>query len=150
MINSLFRRFIKILDLICSFFFPELQVISIISFQSSTQIIARLHLVLSTSLSFYHPFVYRSYSWRLYMVLHQGFLSFFNCSSRFFSESRSVKLYSKINMVLNTCLFWEVQAFFILHSVVQFFLSYLLRWCYVILDNFLHVSWFTSCQEWDN
>ena len=90
----------------------------------------------STSLSFYHPFVYRSSSWRLYMVLPQGFLSFFNCSSRFLSESRSIKLYSKINMVLNTCLFWGVQTFFILHFEVKFFLRYLLRWCYVILDNF--------------
>ena len=29
-----------------------------------------------------------------------------------------------------------LQVFFILHSEVQFFLSYLLRWCYVIVDNF--------------
>ena len=28
------------------------------------------------------------------------------------------------------------QEFFILHSKVQFFLFYLLRWCYIILDNF--------------
>ena len=27
------------------------------------------------------------------------------------------------------------QAFFIVHSEVQFFLPYLLRWCYVSLDN---------------
>ena len=33
-------------------------------------------------------------------------------------------------------LFKGAQAFFILHSEVQFFLPYLLRWCYVILDNF--------------
>ena len=32
--NSLFRRFIKILDFICSSFFPEFQVFSVISFQS--------------------------------------------------------------------------------------------------------------------
>ena len=69
------------------------------------------------------------------MVAHQGFLSFFNCSSRFLSESRPIKLYSKINMVLNTCLSWRVQAFFISHSEVQFFLPYRLRWCYIILDN---------------
>ena len=85
---------------------------------------------------FLSSFHYRSSSWRLYMVVHQRFFSFFNCSSRFLSESRSVKLYSKINMVLNTCLSWGVQAFFISHSKVQFFLPYLLRWCYVILDNF--------------
>ena len=33
-------------------------------------------------------------------------------------------------------LFRGVQAFFILHPKVQFVLSYLLRWCYVIFDNF--------------
>ena len=48
-------------------------------------------------------FYYRSSSWRLNMVVRQGFLSFFNCSSRFLSELRSAKLYSKINMVFNTC-----------------------------------------------
>lgn len=31
---------------------------------------------------------------------------------------------------------------------MQFFLPYLLWWCYVTLDNFLHVSWFICCQEW--
>ena len=31
---------------------------------------------------------------------------------------------------------------------MQFFLPYPLRWCYVTLDNFLHVSRFTCCQEW--
>ena len=37
------------------------------------------------------------------MMVHQGFLSFSFCSSRFLSELRSAKLHSKINMVLNTC-----------------------------------------------
>ena len=72
-----------------------------------------------------------------YMVVRQWFLSFFNCSSRFLLKLWSVKLYSKINMVLNTCFcFGGAQVFFILHSKVQFFFSCLLRWCYVILDNF--------------
>ena len=48
-------------------------------------------------------FYYRSSSWRFYMVVHQGFLSFCNCSSRFLSKLWSAKLYSRINMVLNTC-----------------------------------------------
>ena len=52
---------------------------------------------------FLSSFYYRSSSWRLYMVVRQGFFSFFNCSSRFLSKLRSAKLYSKINMVLNTC-----------------------------------------------
>ena len=79
------------------------------------------HLVLSTSLHFYHSSITGVLT-EVHMVVHQGFFSFFNCSSRFPSESGSVKLYSKINMVLNTCLSWGVQAFFILHSEVQFFL----------------------------
>ena len=37
------------------------------------------------------------------MVVNQGFLSSFNCSSRFLSKLRSAKLYSKLNMVFNTC-----------------------------------------------
>ena len=52
---------------------------------------------------FLSSFYYRSSSWRLYMVVHQGFLSFFNCSSRFLLKLWPAKLYSKINMVLNTC-----------------------------------------------
>ena len=52
---------------------------------------------------FLSSFYYRSSSWRLHMVVRQGFLSSFNCSSRFLLKLRSAKLYSKINMVLNTC-----------------------------------------------
>ena len=52
---------------------------------------------------FLSSFYYRSSSWRLYMVVRQGFFSFFNCSSRFLSKLWSAKLYSKINMVPNTC-----------------------------------------------
>ena len=65
---------------------------------------------------------------RIPFILH----SFF----KIFLKLRSTKLYSKINMVPNTCFVWGVQAFFILPSKVQFFLPYHLRWCYVILDNF--------------
>src|SRR4051812_6900370 len=56
---------------------------------------------------FLSSFYYRSSSWRLYMVVHQGFLSFSICSSRFLSELRSAKLYSQLNMVLNTCFVWR-------------------------------------------
>ena len=80
-------------------------------------------------------FYYRSSSWRLYMVVRQGFVSFFNCSSRFLSESRSVKLYSKKTWCSTHVLFCGVQPFFFLHSEVQFVLPYHLRWCYVILDH---------------
>ena len=37
------------------------------------------------------------------MMVHQGFLSFSFCSSRLLSKLWPAKLYSKINMVLNTC-----------------------------------------------
>ena len=66
---------------------------------------------------FLSSFYYRSSSWSLYMVVHQGFFSFFNCSSRFLSMSRSVKLYSKINMVFNTCLVLRSSS--ILHLAFQ-------------------------------
>ena len=56
------------------------------------------------------------------MVVRQGFFSFFNCSSRYLSMLWSVKLYFK-------------------HSSSHIlecnsFISRLLRWCYVIVDNF--------------
>ena len=67
---------------------------------------------------FYHPFVYRSTSWRLYMVVRQGFLSFSFSSSRFFfSKLRSAKLHSKINMVFNTC--FVLRSSRILHLAFQ-------------------------------
>ena len=97
---------------------------------------------------FLSSFYYRSSSWRLYMVVHQGFLSFFNCSSRFLSKLWPAKLYSKINMVLNTCLVLRSSSILHLAFWGAILLPYLLRWCYVTLDNFLHVSWFICCQEW--
>ena len=73
-------------------------------------IVAKLHLNhrMDSPCVFNFPFVwslfyYRSSSWRLYMVVHQGFLSFFNCSSRFLLKLWPARLYSKINMVFNTC-----------------------------------------------
>ena len=108
MINSLFRRFIKILDFGCSSFFPEFQVFSVISFQSFTlslQGFSRNSFQLS--LFVWSFFYYWSSSWRLYMVVRQGFLSFFNCPQDFLSKLRSAKLYSQINMVLNMSCFEE-------------------------------------------
>ena len=70
------------------------------------------------------------------MVVRQGFLSSFNSSSRFLSKLRSAQLYSKINMVLNTCFVLRSSSILHLASEVQFFLPYLFRWCYIILDNF--------------
>ena len=97
---------------------------------------------------FLSSFYYRSSSWRLYMVVHQGFLSFFNCSSRFLSELWFAKLYSKINMVFNTCFVLRSSSILPLASKVQF--SYLIFWDGVIsfLTVSLQVLWFTSFQEW--
>ena len=85
---------------------------------------------------FLSSFYYWSSSWRLYMMVHQGFLSFSFCSSRFLSKLWSAKLYSKLNMVLNTC--FVLRSSSILHLAFQsaILLPYLLRWCYVTLDNF--------------
>ena len=82
------------------------------------------------------------------MVVRQGFLSFFICSSRFLSRWWSAKLYSKLNMVLNTCVVLRGSSILHLAFLSAMLLPYLLRWCYIILDNFLHVSWFICCQEW--
>ena len=70
------------------------------------------------------------------MVVRQGFLSFFNCSSRFLSELWSARLYSKINMVFNTCLVLRSSS--ILHLAFQSAFPSTLssRWRYIILDNF--------------
>ena len=84
--NSLFRRFIKILNFICSSFFPGVP-------RSLTYITTNIYLIIARlqSYSFHpsllcdHSFDYRSSSWRFYMVVHQGFNSFSKCSSRFFS-----------------------------------------------------------------
>ena len=119
MINSLFRRFIishsqfEMLHLS----FPEFQ-------DFPHYLIAKIHLnhykdspcVFNFSfLPFDHSFVYRSSSWRFYMMVHQEFNSFSKRPLRFFSK--------------------ELKFFFILHSDVQFLLSHILRWYYVILDN---------------
>ena len=70
---------------------------------------------------FLSSFYYRSSSWRLYMVGRQGFFSFFNCSSRFLSKLRSAKLYSKINMMFNTCLVLRSLSILQFATEAQFF-----------------------------
>ena len=62
-------------------------------------------------------FYYRSSPWKIYMMVHQGFFSFFNCSSRFLLKLWSAKLYSKVNMVLNTCFVLRISS--ILHLAFQ-------------------------------
>ena len=83
----------------------------------------------STSLSFRYPFIYRSSSWRCYMMVHKGFNSFSKCSSRFFSDE--LKHSSSCNPECNS-------SFRINRGGI---ISFLIIW--------VHVSWFTCCQEWD-
>ena len=86
---------------------------------------------------FLSSFHYRSSSWRLYMMVRQGFFSFFNCSSRLLSKLWPAKLYSKINMVLNTCFVLRLQVFFFLHLEVQLILHILLNWSFAFLHSSL-------------
>ena len=110
-------------------------------------IISKLHLIIARLLpeffSTFHFvwsfFYYRSSSWRLYMVVRQGFLSFFNCFSRFLSELWSVKLYSKINMVLNT--YFVLWSSSILHLAFRSAILSLLSFEMVLCHSWL----FSSC-----
>ena len=78
--------------------------------------------------SFLSFFYYRSSSWRFYMVLHQGFNSFSNCSSRFLLEEfkHSSSCIPKCNSLY--LIFWDGVMSFLMFS--------------------LRGSWFTSYQEW--
>ena len=79
--------------------------------RSVNYIITKIHLIIARlqsyslhpSLPFDHSFITRVLH-GCYMVVRQGFFSLFNCSSRFLSALRSSNLYSKLNMVFNTCL----------------------------------------------
>ena len=66
-------------------------------------------------LSFYHPFYYQSSSWRFYIMVQQGFNSFSKCSSRFLLEE------------------FKYSSSWIRSANL---LPFLLRWCYIILENF--------------
>ena len=114
--NFLFRRFIKILDLICSSFFSGVPSVSALSLREAP---SKSSQGFTLCFQFLFPFVwssfcYRSSSWRLYMVVRQEFFSFFNCSSRFISELLiRHAIYSKLNVVQNTCLVLRISS--ILH-----------------------------------
>ena len=102
------------------------------------------------NLSFFlSPFYYRSSSWRLYMVVRQGFFSFFNCSSRFLSKLWPAKLYSKVKHGVQHMFFSEEFKYSssCISKCNSFYLSF---WGGVMsfLTISIHVSWFTCCQEW--
>ena len=130
MINSLFRRFIKILDLNCSSYLcPGVPT-------SRNYITTEIHLnhykdspcVFNFS-CFYHHFVYRSSSWMFYMMVHRGFISFSKRSSTFFSVE--FKHSSSCNPEFNS--FYRI----IWGGIMSFLMISLCG------------SWFTCCQDWD-
>ena len=97
------------------------------------------------NLSFFlSSFYYRSSSWRLYMVLRQGFFSFFNCSSRILSELRSAKPYYKINMVLNT--YFVLWSSSILHLAFRSAILSLLSFEVVLCHSWLFPFVFHDSQ----
>ena len=81
---------------------------------------------------FLSSFHYRSSSWRLYMVVRQGFFSFFNISL----EVMICRAILKIKHGVQHMFCFEAFKYSSSYIQVQFFLPYLLKWCYVILDNF--------------
>ena len=89
---------------------------------------------------FLSSFYYQIFSWRLYMVVRQGFFSFFNCSSRFLSKLWSAKLYSKINMVFNTCFVLRSSSILLLafRSAIRSTLSFEVVLCH----SWQFPSWF--------
>ena len=74
-------------------------------------------------------FYHRSSSWRLYMMVHQGFNSFSKFSLRFFSEE----------LKFSSSCYPECNSFF--RIIGGGIMSLLIIW--------VHFSRFTCCQEWD-
>ena len=123
--NSLFWRLIKFsIPGVWSFFSGDPS--------SLNYLVVKLHLnhykvspcVFNFSL-FSLSFVYRSSSWRFYMMVHQWFNSFSKCSSRFFSEE--LKFSSSYNPECNsfTHIFWGgVMSFLIISLRASCFTSY--------------------------
>ena len=83
--NSLFRRLIKFSVSFVSSLFSEVPRFSALyHHEDSSKSSQDSPCVVNLScLPFDHSFVYRSSSWRFYMVVLQGFNSFSKCSSRF-------------------------------------------------------------------
>ena len=124
--NSLFRRFIKILDFFRSSFFPGVP-------RSLNYITTEIHLNHYKA----SPCVVNFFFFLSSFCLPEFFMeALHSCSSRilfilqlFFKISLDVMIRQtilKINMVPNTCFVWGFQAFFILPSEVQFF--YIIYW----------------------
>ena len=127
MINSLFRRPLKFsVSFVSSSLFPGVP--SSNYHGGPSESLQGLTLCFQF-LFLFIPFVYRSSSWRFYMMVHQGFNSFSKCSSRF--SAKRLKLSSYCNP--------ECNSFF--RIIGDGIMSLLIIW--------IHVSWFTCCHEWD-
>ena len=102
MINSLFRRFIKILDLnYSSFFYRSSNLFQLYHHGDSSKSLQGFTLHFQLLFPFvWSSFCYRSSSWRFYMMVHQGFNSFSKFSSRFFSKE--LKYSSSCNSECNS------------------------------------------------
>ena len=126
MINSLFRRFIKILDFFCSSFFSRVPGLP-------HYLVAKLHLNHRKASPCVFNFTFLSF--RLIILL----------LPEFFMEALhdgSSRIYFLLEAFIKI-LFRGAQVFFILHFKVQFFQPYHWSWYYVILDNLsscFHVS----------
>ena len=132
MINSLFRRPFKFsVSFVSSSLFPGVPT-------SFNYITMEIHLnrykdspcvfFNFSFLLFDHSFVYWSSSRRLYMRVHQRNNSFSKCSLRFFSKE----------LKLSSSCYPECNSFF--RIIGGGIMPFLIIW--------VHVSWFTCCQEW--
>ena len=148
-VNSLFWRFIKILDLICSSFFPEFQVFLGYTIVKLHLNHCKAHLVLSTSLSFYHSFI----TGVLTKAQH-------GCPSRtpfilqlFFKISLEAKIRQAIlkNKHGAQHMFFPKEFKYSSCCIPKCNSLYLIFWDGVMsfLIISLRGSWFTSYQEWD-
>ena len=146
MINSLSRRFIKILDFIWSSFFSGVPGFPL-------YLIAKLHPIIARLQSYsFHPSILLDHSFLPEFFMEDqlgGSSRILLILQDFLSKLRSAKLYSQINMVFNICLVLRSSS--ILHLAFQSaILSYLIIWGGVmsLLIISLRFSWFTSFQEW--
>ena len=147
--NSLFRRFIKILDFICSSFFLEFQVLSVISSRSSTQSLQDFNLILFILHFFFIILLLPEFfmedqhggSSKIPFILH----SFFKISLEVMVRQAILK--DKHGAKHMSC-FEELK--YSSSCIPKCNSFYLIFWGGVMsfLIISLRVSWFTSFQEW--
>ena len=142
MINSLFRRFIKFLISIVHLLFSRSSnLFQLFHHGDSSKSVQGFTLCFQPLFfpSVWSCFYYRSSSWRFYMMVHQGFNSFSECSSRFFSEklkysSSCIPKCSSSYIIFWGCVmsFLTISLCFMIHmlSRMRYLIpSFFLRWC---------------------